>query len=393
MGNYPDSYSAFAGNFNNVFTNNFGKVWAQGQGQKDKEQELAMTQAIESMQKSADAGGFESYEPFTAEDGRTGLKLTPQGEQATNIGGFATLDSLQNISDQAKTQKSVELTGKKIDAMVKVNDNADKIIENAFKEKDKYETATGNKYPIDMFKTKLDSAKSLYAAIGRDIDPMQYETLADFRQAKKVEDEKVLVQTYQDFLTKPTPEGAVTLDKFIRKAKLAYGGPDNQYKVIEDAVTKYQAETIKQPDRPYKVGQVLPGRDEGDKHITYQVTGYDANNQPVLRKVAEAPRYRPPGSESDKPKRVPYRDTVTGSIYYYDVNNPKDRATLMKSGRRLQAVAENPMSPVMREGLNPQGEPSAAKPLDAKKATEYLRKAGGDKDKARKAAKKDGYTF
>jgi len=39
-------------------------------------------------------------------------------------------------------------------------------------------------------------------------------------------------------------------------------------------------------------------------------------------------------------KRVAYRDTVTGAIHYYNVNNPKDRETLTKFGAQLMPVSQ-----------------------------------------------------
>ena len=39
-------------------------------------------------------------------------------------------------------------------------------------------------------------------------------------------------------------------------------------------------------------------------------------------------------------KRVAYRDTVTGAIHYYNVNNPKDRETLTKFGAQLVPVSQ-----------------------------------------------------
>jgi len=63
------------------------------------------------------------------------------------------------------------------------------------------------------------------------------------------------------------------------------------------------------------------------------------------------PLFAPEVDPDSKSKRIPYRDTVTGAVNYYDVNNPKDRETLQKYGAQLQAVAENPLAPVMRESL------------------------------------------
>lgn len=66
---------------------------------------------------------------------------------------------------------------------------------------------------------------------------------------------------------------------------------------------------------------------------------------------AAYPKHKPEADPDAKSKRIPYRDTVTGAVNYYDVNNPKDRETLQKYGSQLQAIAENPMAPIIRESL------------------------------------------
>jgi hypothetical protein len=190
-------------------------------------------------------------------------------------------------------QASLETATKKLDMTIKVDDNATKIIENAFSEKKKFEDATGERYPADLFRVKMDSARSLYKAIGRDIDPSQFETVADFKQAKKVDDETVLTSAYADFLKNPSAEGAATLEKMVRKAKVAYGAPDHTYKVIEDSVTKFNEQRMKPQERPYKVGQRLPGRNVGDKEVTEEVIGFNDDGTPQTRVVGEAPRYKP----------------------------------------------------------------------------------------------------
>ena len=79
-------------------------------------------------------------------------------------------------------------------------------------------------------------------------------------------------------------------------------------------------------------------------------------------KIKVARESRPP-SEAGKPKRVPYRDTQTGAINYYDVNNPQDRATLQKFGTQLAPILENPEDVLIRQALSkkaPQAQPAAA---------------------------------
>lgn len=69
------------------------------------------------------------------------------------------------------------------------------------------------------------------------------------------------------------------------------------------------------------------------------------------------------GGDAEKPRRVPYRDTVTGAINYYDVNNAQDRAVLQKYGGQLQSIAENPVTAAIRQGMN--GQPSTSPPAPA----------------------------
>lgn len=202
--------------------------------------------------------------------------------------------------------------------------------------------------------------------------------------------------------------------------------------VIEEATNPKPAAEV---ERPYKIGQKISGKEEGGKEWEGWVTGYDANNQPIIggkkdvtksdkpesvwihkgnikkqvsREVADGlinkgwiegvPTFAPEKPEGpEKPRRVPYRDTADGSIKYYDVNNPTDRKTLEVYGNQLVPLAENPIENIIRQGVSGAStNPSATakgKSLDAETAAKYLNKSGGDKEKARKAAKADGYTF
>lgn len=188
---------------------------------------------------------------------------------------------------------------------------------------------------------------------------------------------------------------------------------------------------ITQESRPYKVGEIVTKPGEGGKEVQNIVKGYDENNQPLwlypdwkdVTKVKETTEkvwvHNPKQNikkevsrdvanvltkqgwvegtplsvaEGEKPSRVAYRDTVTGAINYYDKNNPKDRETLQKYGKQLVPLAENPIQAIIRDALSG-GANANSKVLDEETAKIYLEKAGGNKDKAREAAKKDGYTF
>ncbi len=71
------------------------------------------------------------------------------------------------------------------------------------------------------------------------------------------------------------------------------------------------------------------------------------------------------------------------------VQNDDPTDHLKTSNKAKKALADVDMKG-LNAGITP---PGGAKQLDANKAMEYLKKAGGDKDKARKLAKDDGYQF
>jgi hypothetical protein len=62
--------------------------------------------------------------------------------------------------------------------------------------------------------------------------------------------------------------------------------------------------------------------------------------------------YAPKDDPDASPKRSPWRNTETGGVEYFNQNDPKDRAFLKQNGNKYQAIAENPLSPVIRESLS-----------------------------------------
>lgn len=128
--------------------------------------------------------------------------------------------------------------------------------------------------------------------------------------------------------------------------------------------------TAKDPNASQTREQLTARALKGDKEAKAILDAMDKRELEAARTKAAIT------DPQNKPKRVPYRDTVTGAINYYDVNNPADRATLQKFGAQLQAVAENPMAPVIRESLTAQPGKSAYKTADEVKAAYKAGKLG-----------------
>jgi hypothetical protein len=97
--------------------------------------------------------------------------------------------------------------------------------------------------------------------------------------------------------------------------------------------------------------------------------------------------FKPLTDKNAPESRVGYRDTVTGAINYYDKNNPKDREIMQKYGKQLQPVMENPLAPVMREGVSSTAGKSAYKSAEEVKAAYEAKKI--TKDEAANILRKD----
>ncbi len=108
--------------------------------------------------------------------------------------------------------------------------------------------------------------------------------------------------------------------------------------------------------------------------------GYDKNFEAALVRAA---------SSDNKPSQVPYRDTKTGEIFYKDKNNPKDREWLRLNGPHLQAIAENPMTPVIREGLAPEPSKSASPYKSADEVRAAFKAKKLSKDESLKILRRD----
>jgi len=72
--------------------------------------------------------------------------------------------------------------------------------------------------------------------------------------------------------------------------------------------------------------------------------------------------------KGEKPSRVPFRDTETGKIFYYDKNNPEDRKQLETFGHRLVPVAENPVDALVMQSTMGKGGKATYKTADDVKA-------------------------
>jgi hypothetical protein len=77
-------------------------------------------------------------------------------------------------------------------------------------------------------------------------------------------------------------------------------------------------------DEPYKVGQILPGIEEGDKHVTKQVTGYDNNGMPILKTISTAPRYKPDNGNKPVDPRIIWKDSATLRKEYNNLPEVKE---------------------------------------------------------------------
>jgi hypothetical protein len=233
---------------NDYGTSNFMKwvqpymLWGTKQGDKVDE---ATKQAIESYQKGAEKGVSPvGYENVQTGDGRTALRMTDAGAEAYGMLGEGMTSNLEAQAEAARKAQEFDMAGKKIDRMILVDKNATEIIEKAFAEKAKVEKDGITKYPQDLLNTKLKSAKLLYNEIKRDIDPMQYKTVADWKQAKQLSDETLLTKAFTDFQTNPSAKSAIALNKITMEIKKTYGGPEHQYKVIDDALQEFNKKQI-----------------------------------------------------------------------------------------------------------------------------------------------------
>ena len=95
--------------------------------------------------------------------------------------------------------------------------------------------------------------------------------------------------------SKLKPEQTETLTKQLEVLK-------QQRTALVNQVKMEQRKLNGQDKKPYKIGQILPQRTEGNRNITQQVVGYDDNDMPVLETISTAPRYKESsgGNKTDK---------------------------------------------------------------------------------------------
>ncbi len=299
------------------FSSGFPQMMSRIRGgrQKDEDQQLreqqaAQAEAIKQMLESAKGGAYDTYEdvniPQADGSSKRGMRMSSQGAAAyglgekMGIGGDAVTDALQKTSDYKKTQIKMDINQKAVEGAGKLYESAGKIIDDMLK---KEKAITDPNLKANVRKFYVDGINKLMAPTGTQIEVSSLDddkTIKEKLQTKQIEG---ITSIYQEAMSKKTPEAVGQLRGALNVARAKQILPEEIIKAYETDATNLAQQVMKPPERPYKVGQFLPQQDEGNKHVTKQVVGYDEKGMPVTKVVATAPRYK--NTSSEKPEYKP----------------------------------------------------------------------------------------
>ena len=260
---------------------------------EDKVSNEALKQAVESLQKSADVGGFQGkqtnwgdFNPQTATEApdviRQGMtsSLTPQGDMAAKVGGQGMVDSLQAISNIKRIEAQENIYGKQAERIIKVTENVDKIINTAFTQKEKYGAGAQS-----IVEAQLKAANLLLGQIGMKADFSLLDDAASAREKMKAAEFEGLNKAYENFLNAPPEEkvrSAAILNGIIGPFQEKYKMKDGQFKVIEDALQEWQKNKFKDalhPNIPVKIESLGGKTREWFADGTYKDVAHAPNPQ------------------------------------------------------------------------------------------------------------------
>lgn len=282
---------------------------------KQKEENTAAIKAMEQAgsvsTEAAKEGVWRGYQPRTVqsqsydyEKGGLGpltttetgqYELSAQGKEAMQMGGQARFESLQGISTQKaeeirikRIQDETTIANMKTDQALKISKDGSAMYEDAFKKFEKY----GENYR-PFFQAQVKAANQAFEKIDIKTDITVLDDLATARQKLKEAQLDAINKKYAVALEKPTAGNIAELTKLLPAFEEIFDVKKESLDPIYKFIEKAQENILKPPERPYKIGQRLPGMNVGDKEVTQEVTGYDENGQPITRTVGEAPRYKP----------------------------------------------------------------------------------------------------
>jgi hypothetical protein len=354
-----------------------------GQRKDNTAEQAASAQAIESLQKSADSGSFNAYRPaesfsqnpaainpaVNSPVGQGGYippgeqinRLTPQGELAMKIGGQATVDSLQKMSDLKKTELEITLNKKKIEGMSYTADESEKIIKSI----NSTDTSKWDKKAVDFW---LNTKQKVLTELSKQTQiPVDREMLTDQKKYQAARTKAVIEGLERLHTVLGTPEGLTGKNVGEYNGLLAEGLKIGLY---DKESIKPHEEFGKQAmqklfteknERPYKVGQFLPTSEEGNLHVKRQVTGYDDKGMPITEIVSTAPRHKP--TDGTKPEMKPMAAVKRISQIDSAINT-------IKKGGAISAflIAQNPDIAGLLESGDPKAKEAAVESLKMERA-------------------------
>jgi hypothetical protein len=331
-----------------------------GQRKDNTAEQAASAQAIESLQKSADSGSFNAYRPaesfsqnpaainpaVNSPVGQGGYippgeqinRLTPQGELAMKIGGQATVDSLQKMSDLKKEEINMTLNEKKIKGMSATADEVEKRIQKI----SSTDTKNWTKEATDFY---LNSNLKVVSELSKQSQvPVDKSMLTDLKKYQdsrrtKVMDSLTALHTELGTAKGLTAQNIGMYNGLVSEAmKLGIFDKETAKPHEEFGKQAMQKLFTEKDERPYKVGQQIEIK-RGREIETHRVTGYDERGQPVTEKIATAEKDKPASVTIQENKDREYLKYLESTSY----KEALDRTRLKyKSGLTITNTPEGP---------------------------------------------------
>lgn len=220
------------------------------------------------------------------------------------------IDSLaKSLSrDDDEITKKETMLGQQLDRRIKAINASDTWFEKAFKDRE-----DGNSSP-EMFMGQIQTAMDMSATGGRDLskynlDVSNFAKFSDLKAKLKTADSTELANAYKTFLNSEKQEdkieNAVVLGKVFSAYQQKYKPPIGSYKFIEDVLEKFNTVKFAQPEkeRPYKIGQRLPAREEGNQNVVDMVVGYDNEGIPITKPISRGARFKPEDTTDREERR------------------------------------------------------------------------------------------